>query len=144
MVDLGSCRSSGDRTRLFKPLDPKPPIFRTPRLPPSLASKDHHCSILRLFLAFQTHSQYCTNWMRNSGLPDLSCDGLLAQSRYFLHQEQSGPAISQPLTPDPDFPPDTLNIFAIHSRLHRCQRPEDIATSASKGEEPVNRDCSSR
>jgi hypothetical protein len=110
----------------------------------SLSSQDHHCSILRLFLAFQTHSQYCTNWMRNSGLPDLSCDGLLAQSRYFLHQEQSGPAISQPLTPDPDFPPDTLNIFAIHSRLHRCQRPEDIATSASKGEEPVNRDCSSR
>ena len=145
MVGLGSCRSSGDRTRLFILLDPKPPIFRVTRLLPISILKrsplDHLEALSRFLTSLATTLHQLDERI---GFPELSCDGFLAQSRYFPHKEQSSPAISQPLTPDPDFPPDTLNIFAIYSRLHCCQRPEDITANASEGEEPVDCDCSSR
>jgi hypothetical protein len=140
VVDLGSCRSSGDRTRLIFYLGSEasePPGFLS-------VLKRSPLFQIETLLRFPTSLSTLHQLDKRSRFPELSCDGFLAQSRYFLHKEQSRPAICQPLAPGPDVPPHTFNFPAIHPCLHCCQRSEDITANASKGEEPVDRDCSSR
>lgn len=74
-------------------------------------------------------------------------DGFLgahAKSRYLTLQEQSRPKIRQPPVTHPDVCLDIINLAAVYSCLHRCQRSKNITTSASKGEESLDRDGPSR